>query len=77
MIPALDLGIVALTNATPVGVPETLAAEFMDIVQFGSIQAPWWERYSTALKALSAPFGKLAGKTPPANPWVARWRRQG
>ncbi|HET8970176.1 MAG TPA: serine hydrolase [Candidatus Nanopelagicales bacterium] len=75
-IPELDLGIVSLTNATPVGLPEALNAEFLDIVQFGSIQAPWWQRYNTALTALSAPFGALAGRKAPAHPAPAKALRK-
>ena len=39
IIPSADVAIVALTNATPSGVPETLTAEFGDLVQFGRAHA--------------------------------------
>lgn len=71
-IPELDLAIVSLTNATPTGVAETLNAEFADLVQFGSIQRPWWDLYSNAFAALLEPVGVLAGRQPPANPAPAK-----
>src|SRR5690606_9869255 len=41
VIPSADVGIVALTNATPSGIPETLTAEFADLVQFGAVREDW------------------------------------
>src|SRR5258707_143052 len=35
ILPSADVAIVAMTNATPSGVPEALTAEFADLVQFG------------------------------------------
>lgn len=67
LIPSADLGIVTLTNAGPIGVPETLNAEFADLVQFGKIQQDWRARYREAFKPLAAPTGALAGKQPPAD----------
>src|SRR6478752_637572 len=37
ILPSADVAIVALTNATPSGVPESLTAEFADLVQFGEV----------------------------------------
>ncbi|MEU2039051.1 serine hydrolase [Nocardia niwae] len=72
LIPSADLGIVTLTNAAPIGVPETLNAEFADLVQFGKIQQDWRSLYRTAFEPLGAPAGALAGKQPPGHPAPAR-----
>ncbi|MCV7179427.1 serine hydrolase [Mycolicibacterium sphagni] len=72
MIPSADVAIVALTNATPTGIPETLTAEFADLVQFGEVREDWRKLYSNAFAGLDKPFGALAGKTPPANPAPAK-----
>lgn len=71
-IPAADAAIVVLTNAAPSGVPETLAAEFADLVEFGEIRQDWRELYSKAFADMDKPFGELAGKQAPARPAPAR-----
>ncbi|WP_280235957.1 serine hydrolase [Nocardia cyriacigeorgica] len=68
MIPSADVGIVTLTNAAPIGVPETLNAEFADLVQFGEIRQDWRALYQQAFAPMSAPLGELAGATAPADP---------
>ncbi|WP_067470445.1 serine hydrolase [Nocardia amamiensis] len=72
LIPSADVGIVTLTNAAPIGVPETLNAEFADLVQFGRIQQDWRTLYRTAFQPISAPSGALAGKQPPSDPIPAQ-----
>ncbi|MEV6325998.1 serine hydrolase [Nocardia sp. NPDC051787] len=72
LIPSADVGIVTLTNASPIGVPETLNAEFADLVQFGRIQQDWRTLYKTAFQPLGAPSGALVGKQPPSDPVPAR-----
>ena len=67
-IPDLDLGIVVLTNAAPIGAAEALSQEFADIAETGSIQHDWRPLYAAAFAPGSAPAGTLAGQTPPANP---------
>jgi hypothetical protein len=67
LIPSLDLGIVALTNAAPSGAAEALTASFADLVQFGSVTRDWYAGYRDRTAAISAPVGSLAGKSPPAN----------
>jgi CubicO group peptidase (beta-lactamase class C family) len=71
VMPSEDLAIVALTNAAPIGVPETLTAEFMDLVQYGQIREDWPGLYEKALGWMNNPEGSLAGKQPPANPTSA------
>ena len=72
IIPAADVAIVALTNATPSGIPETLTAEFSDLVEFGEVREDWRGLYAAAFAGLNTPIGGLAGKQPPANPSPAR-----
>ncbi|MFE3447116.1 serine hydrolase [Nocardia sp. NPDC059180] len=72
LIPSADVGIVTLTNSAPIGVPETLNAEFSDLVQFGEIRQDWRALYQQAFAPMSAPIGELAGATPPADPAPAR-----
>lgn len=70
-IPDLDLGIVVLTNAAPIGAAEALSQEFADLAEFGSIQHDWRPLYAAAFAPGSAPAGSLAGDDPPANPAAA------
>ena len=42
MSPDDDLGILVLSNAQPVGVPEAIALTFMDLFQFGKTRQPDW-----------------------------------
>jgi CubicO group peptidase (beta-lactamase class C family) len=72
VLPSEDLGIIALTNAAPIGVPETLTAEFMDLVQYGQIRENWAELYKQAIGWMNNPEGSLLGKQPPASPAPAR-----
>jgi CubicO group peptidase (beta-lactamase class C family) len=72
VLPSEDVGIIALTNAAPVGVPETLTAEFMDLVQYGQIRENWADLYKQAVSWINNPEGSLVGKQPPANPTPGR-----
>lgn len=72
IIPSADVAIVALTNAAPTGIPETLTAEFADLVQFGEVREDWRTLYANAFAAMDAPEGALVGKRPPANPAPAK-----
>lgn len=67
-LPAADVAIVVLTNATPSGAPETLTAEFADLVQYGEVREDWWKPYHDAFLGMEEPEGSLVGKQPPANP---------
>ncbi|MFE3542061.1 serine hydrolase [Nocardia sp. NPDC059177] len=72
VIPSADVAIVALTNAAPIGVPETITAEFADLVQFGEIREDWRGLFRDALSSLSDPEGDLSGQAPPPNPAPAQ-----
>lgn len=66
-IPSADVAIVALTNGSPVGIPETLTAEFADLVQFGEVREDWRSLYRQAISPMSDPEGSLVGQATPAN----------
>src|SRR6201991_3773761 len=68
ILPSADVAIVALTNATPSGVPEALTAEFADLVQFGEVREDWYKLYGDVFKEMEQPTGSLVGQKPPANP---------
>ncbi len=68
ILPSADVAIVALTNATPSGVPEALTAEFADLVQFGEVREDWYGLYRDAFAKMERPVGSLVGKKPPAAP---------
>ncbi len=72
MIPDLDLGIVVLTNAQPIGAAESLARSFIDIVEYGAPTRDWLAGYAMLFKPLTAPVGEMAGKPLPSNPEPAR-----
>lgn len=72
VMPSEDVGIVALTNAAPIGVPETLTAEFIDLVQYGQIRENWADLYKQAIGWMNNPEGSLVGKQPPPSPAPAR-----
>ncbi len=67
MLPSADTAIVVLSNAAPIGAVDALAAEFMDLVQFGEIRSDWRELYAKVYAPLSVPNGELVGKQRPAN----------
>lgn len=71
-IPSADVAIVALTNGTPTGMPETLTAEFADLVQFGEIREDWKALYARVFAPMMAPEGTLAGKGAPPDPAPAQ-----
>ena len=68
MIPSLDLGIITLTNSTPIGVPETINARFADLAQYGDPALQWRELFTEAFGPITAPVGDLVSESPPASP---------
>jgi CubicO group peptidase (beta-lactamase class C family) len=68
ILPSADVAIVALTNATPSGVPESLTGEFADLVQFGEVREDWYKLYSAVFQKMEQPVGSLVGQSPPAKP---------
>lgn len=72
VMPSEDVGIIALTNGAPYGIPEALTAQFMDLVQYGQIREDWAALYNHALGPMNNAEGSLVGKQPPANAAPAR-----
>ena len=68
VLPSADVAIVALTNGTASGVPESLTAEFADLVQFGEVREDWYKLYGDLFKEMEEPTGSLVGQKPPASP---------
>ena len=68
MLPAADLGIIVLSNASANGVAEGIANRFMDLAQFGHERRDWLELFMGVFAAMSAPAGELAGEEQPATP---------
>ncbi len=66
-LPSADVAIVALTNATPAGVPEALTAQFADLVQFGEVREDWYALYNNAFVDMEKPLGSLVGQQRPVN----------
>lgn len=66
LIPSLELGIVVLTNASPIGMAEALAMEFADLAQYGQITRDWLTAYGALTAPLLHPVGKRVGEQPPA-----------
>lgn len=66
LVPQLGLGIVALGNGAPVGAPESVTSQFMDIVQFGEPTRDWTGDLGGFFAALLDPVGDLVGKDRPA-----------
>jgi CubicO group peptidase (beta-lactamase class C family) len=68
LIPSARVGIVVLTNGSPVGAAEALAMEFADLVQYGKVTRDWLTAYAGLLAPTNAPFGARVGKPAPADP---------
>lgn len=68
-LPSSDLGIVVLTNGYPVGLPEVLCVQFVDLLEYGALQQDdYLGLIGPFFDQLNAPEGVLVGKTPPASP---------
>ncbi|MBY4596949.1 serine hydrolase [Ottowia caeni] len=68
VLPSAGLGIVVLTNGYPVGLPEILCAQFMDLLEHGAIQRDYVSLIGSYFVGLNAPLGSLVGVSPPASP---------
>jgi hypothetical protein len=70
LLPSEQLGIVALTNAHPIGVPEALNTSFLDLVLTGTVTQDWLALYGPRFLALDKPpYGTTVDYTkPPAHP---------
>ncbi|MFB7890901.1 serine hydrolase [Microbacterium sp. NPDC056044] len=68
LLPGAGLGIVVLSNASANGVPEGIAARFLDIAQYGAERRDWLPLFMQVFAGESAPFGSLVGETAPTDP---------
>ncbi|TYC48237.1 serine hydrolase [Rhodobacterales bacterium] len=66
LIPSLDLGIVVLTNAAPVGAAESIAASFTDLAQLGRETRNWYSGYSRLFEPFYTIRGRTVGQDAPA-----------
>lgn len=62
MIPSLDIGIIVLSNAAPVGAVEAIGASFNDMVQAGQVTRDWFGGYSERFAPYFEPEGFTTGK---------------
>jgi len=72
ILPGAGLGIVVLSNASANGVPEGIAARFLDIAQYGAERRDWVPLFMQVFEGESAPFGSLVGETAPTDPEPAQ-----
>ncbi|WP_299813609.1 serine hydrolase [uncultured Roseibium sp.] len=65
LVPSLEVGIVVLTNATPVGAAESIGASFTDMVQVGRVTRDWFSGYERLFQGFHVPIGVTAGEAFP------------
>lgn len=69
MLPSEELGIIALTNGWPIGLPEAVNASFTDEVLVGRVTRDWLTEYRVhAFAPMLKDPSALAGKKPPKHP---------
>jgi CubicO group peptidase (beta-lactamase class C family) len=68
IVPSADVGIVVLTNGSPIGAAEAISAAFLDIGQYGEPLRDWYAGYHAMLSPMLNPVGDLVGQAPPAKP---------
>ncbi len=71
LLPAADVGIVALTNASPVGAAEAITTGFTDLVRTGTVERDWLDFFTPIFGAIFVNGSKVAGP-PPTNAAPAR-----
>src|SRR3954469_23559060 len=59
VVPSAGIALVALTNGYPIGVPEILTAQFIDLVEYGAIQRDWAAIIQPYFATMNAPEGSL------------------
>jgi CubicO group peptidase (beta-lactamase class C family) len=68
VVPSTGIGFIALTNGYALGIPETLGAQFFDLVEVGSIKEDWYKAFNPYFLEVLKPEGSLVGVPPPVNP---------
>lgn len=78
LLPRENLGIVVLTNGQPIGVPETVALSFLDLVQYGKVEKDYWALLKPIFAELDQPpygttidYSKTPATPEPAMPYEA------
>ncbi|HYX51363.1 MAG TPA: DUF3471 domain-containing protein, partial [Ktedonobacteraceae bacterium] len=73
LLPSEQLGIVALTNGHPIGVPEAINRAFFDLVLYGKVQQDWIKLFGEYFAIVNTPpYGtKIDYTKPPAHPTPA------
>ena len=73
LVPAEQLGIVVLTNAAPIGVPEAIGMEFLDRALYGAPSADWGKIFGDVFARMNAAEAAHIAdySTPPASPTPA------
>jgi CubicO group peptidase (beta-lactamase class C family) len=72
MVPDLDVGIVVLSNGWPVGLAETVADEFLDLVEFGEVRGDRLPDYRSRFAGLLAADHTLNDQPLPERPTSPR-----
>jgi len=60
LLPSEGLGVVVLTNGTPVGAAEAVSSIFFDLVENGAVTFDWTTGYETVFKNLRTNHSRLA-----------------
>jgi len=73
LVPAEELGVVVVTNASPIGLPEALCSSFLDEALYGKLTNDWLGIFKGAFAAISAAdTAHIADYThPPESPVAA------
>jgi CubicO group peptidase (beta-lactamase class C family) len=73
LLPSEQLGIIALTNGHPIGVPEAITRAFFDFVLHGQLQQDWIKLFGEFFAIINTPpYGtKIDYTKPPAHPTPA------
>jgi CubicO group peptidase (beta-lactamase class C family) len=64
MIPKEQLGIVVLTNTSPIGVPEAITASFMNVALYGKVEQDWLPIYRNVFDHMLEAHGFDYAKAP-------------
>jgi CubicO group peptidase (beta-lactamase class C family) len=68
MIPAADVGIIVLTNASPIGAAEAVTTSFSDLVRTAAIERDWLEYFGNIFQGLFVNESEVATTPTPASP---------
>lgn len=71
LLPAADVGIVVLTNGSPVGAAEAITTGFSDLIRTGAVERDWLDFFGTIFGGLFVNRSKVA-EPPPADAKPAR-----